>query len=290
VDTYPCPACGGVADETDGCRSCGRAHDPVAATLARLNQAVAGLDDESRRLADDQSDLRARRIRLQAQRLALTNAVAQRLADEAAARKGKRPRAVLSRTAMSRTAMSQTAMSQTAPSQTAPTQRGEHTLGTAGGTPTATQAIIETPIGAETSPRSAQNTLLTLGGVLLGIAAIVFTGLFYTTTQTGGRAFILGIATTLCLGVPVLLARRTLTATAETIAGLGLLLALSLGIAWSSSSARRLRRRELRAARRGLEAKVAELQRENTHLRSQLDRTRPNGQPTRAEPASAQAP
>jgi hypothetical protein len=30
-------------------------------------------------------------------------------------------------------------------------------------------------------------------------------------------------------------------------AGLGLLLALSLGIAWSSSSARRLRRRELRA-------------------------------------------
>jgi len=73
-------------------------------------------------------------------------------------------------------------------------------------------------------------------------------------------------------------------------AGLGLLLALSLGIAWSSASARRLRRRELRAVRRGLEAKVAELQRENTRLRSQLDRTRPNGQLTRAEPASAQAP
>jgi hypothetical protein len=73
-------------------------------------------------------------------------------------------------------------------------------------------------------------------------------------------------------------------------AGLGLLLALSLGIAWSSSSARRLRRRELRAVRRGLEAKVAELQRENSRLRSQLERTRPNGQLTRAEPASAQAP
>jgi hypothetical protein len=65
---------------------------------------------------------------------------------------------------------------------------------------------------------------------------------------------------------------------------------LSLGIAWSSSSARRLRRRELRAVRRGLEAKVAELQRENTRLRSQLERTRHNGQLTRAEPASAQAP
>ena len=57
-------------------------------------------------------------------------------------------------------------------------------------------------------------------------------------------------------------------------AGLGVLLAVSLGIAWSSSSARRLRRRELRAVRRDLEGKVAELQRENTHLRKQLERAR----------------
>ena len=85
---------------------------------------------------------------------------------------------------------------------------------------------IEPDPGAETSPRSAQNTLLTLGGVLLGIAAIVFAGVFYTSTQTGGRAFILALGTTLALGIPVLLARRRLTATAETIAGLGLLLVL----------------------------------------------------------------
>ena len=233
MDTYPCPACGGVADETDGCRSCGRAHDPVAATLARLNQVMAGLDDESRRLADDQSDLRARRNRLQAQRIALTNAVAQRLADEAPARKGKRLRSALSRTALSRNALSRTAMSQAAPSQ-----RVGQTASPPGVTATTTQPVVEAPIGAETSPRSAQNTLLTLGGVLLGIAAIVFTGLFYSTTQTGGRAFILGIATTLCLGVPVLLARRTLTATAETIAGLGLLLVLLDGyVAYSADLA-----------------------------------------------------
>jgi hypothetical protein len=82
VDTYPCPACGGAANDVDGCTSCGRAHDPAAAALARLNQQIAGLDDETRRLAQDQSELRARRQQIQAQRAALTRALAQRLARE----------------------------------------------------------------------------------------------------------------------------------------------------------------------------------------------------------------
>jgi hypothetical protein len=94
------------------------------------------------------------------------------------------------------------------------------------------------PAGAETSPRSAQNTLLSLGGVLLAISAVVFAGLFYTTTQTGGRAFILVVSTTLALGIPVLLARRRLTATAETIAGIGMLLVLLDGyVAYTSDLA-----------------------------------------------------
>ena len=59
--------------------------------------------------------------------------------------------------------------------------------------------------------------------VLVGLAAI---GVYYTSAETGGRAFILALATTVALGVPVALARRTLTATAETIAALGLLLVL----------------------------------------------------------------
>src|SRR5690606_29966503 len=87
------------------------------------------------------------------------------------------------------------------------------------------------PPPPETSPRSAQNTLLTLGAVLIGIAAVVFTGLFYSTTQTGGRAFILGVATTLSLAVPVLLARRRVRATAEAIAAIGMLLVLLDGYA-----------------------------------------------------------
>ncbi len=55
-------------------------------------------------------------------------------------------------------------------------------------------------------------------------------------------------------------------------AGLGLLGALLLGLAWRSSGARRAKRRQLRAARRDLESKVAELERNNATLRQELQR------------------
>ncbi len=57
-------------------------------------------------------------------------------------------------------------------------------------------------------------------------------------------------------------------------AGLGLLLVLLPGLAWSWSSARRAKRRQLRAARRDLEGKIAELERDNASLRQELERTR----------------
>ena len=57
-------------------------------------------------------------------------------------------------------------------------------------------------------------------------------------------------------------------------AGLGLLGALLLGLAWRSSGARRAKRRRLRAAERALEGRVAELERDNTTLRQELERTR----------------
>jgi uncharacterized protein (DUF58 family) len=57
-------------------------------------------------------------------------------------------------------------------------------------------------------------------------------------------------------------------------AGLGLLLAVLLGIAWSSASARRAKRRGLRVARREVEGRVAELERENARLHKELEGTR----------------
>jgi uncharacterized protein YceH (UPF0502 family) len=55
-------------------------------------------------------------------------------------------------------------------------------------------------------------------------------------------------------------------------AGLGLLCALLLGLAWRWSGARRAKRRQLRAARRDLEGRVAELERDNATLRQERER------------------
>jgi hypothetical protein len=164
---------------------------------------MADLDDRTQQLADSQSELRARRAQLQAQRAALTNAIAQRLAAEHA----QSPRRAFSwaRTSGMSWSRSTGQTKPTVPRQPGPTP---HPM-------------------AETSTRTGQNTQLTLGGVFLGIAAIVLTGgLFLAKTPPGGRAVILAVATTIALGLPVLLARRALTATAETIAGFGLLLVL----------------------------------------------------------------
>ena len=72
-------------------------------------------------------------------------------------------------------------------------------------------------------------------------------------------------------------------------AGLGLLLALFLGIARSSSSARRAKRRGLRAARREVEGRVAELERENARLRKELKDVRRPGVLVGPQGASSQA-
>ena len=73
-------------------------------------------------------------------------------------------------------------------------------------------------------------------------------------------------------------------------AGLGLLLALFVGIAWSSSSARRAKRRELWAARREVEGRVAELERGNARLRKELEGTRRPAALVGPQGAASQAP
>jgi uncharacterized protein (DUF58 family) len=73
-------------------------------------------------------------------------------------------------------------------------------------------------------------------------------------------------------------------------AGLGLLFALFVGIAWSSSSARRAKRRELRAARREVEGRVAELERENARLHKELETMRRTGALVGPHGASSEAP
>ncbi|MGW3582689.1 SCO7613 C-terminal domain-containing membrane protein [Streptomyces rubiginosohelvolus] len=76
------------------------------------------------------------------------------------------------------------------------------------------------------TPRSAQNVLLTLGGLLLTIAAIAFTLVSWGSMGIGGRSAVLALVTVGALAAPAVLLRRGLTATAEALAALALVLTL----------------------------------------------------------------
>jgi hypothetical protein len=83
----------------------------------------------------------------------------------------------------------------------------------------------------ETSTRAVQNVLFVLGGLLLGVAAIVFTAVAWAQFGVAGRATVLGFFTVVALTVPLFARRRGLTATAETMAAVGVLLLLLDGYA-----------------------------------------------------------
>jgi hypothetical protein len=69
-----------------------------------------------------------------------------------------------------------------------------------------------------------QNVLLLLGAILLTLAAIAFTLVSWGSMGIAGRALVLGAVTLATLGAPVALLRRGLRSTAESLAGLGLVL------------------------------------------------------------------
>lgn len=82
----------------------------------------------------------------------------------------------------------------------------------------------EVPRPREASSRSVQNVLLSVGGLLLAVAAVVFTVVAWGRFGLAGRAAILLTFTGVALALPGLLVKRRLPATAETISLLGLLL------------------------------------------------------------------
>lgn len=76
----------------------------------------------------------------------------------------------------------------------------------------------------DASAPSVQTVLLVLGGVLLTVAAMVFTLVSWGHLGITGRALVLGAVTMAALGAPLLLLKRGLRSTAESVAGLGLAL------------------------------------------------------------------
>ncbi len=76
----------------------------------------------------------------------------------------------------------------------------------------------------EASAPSAQNVLLTLGAVLLAVAALAFTLLSWGSLGIAGRSAVLAAVTAAALAAPAVLLRRGLVSTAESVAAVGLLL------------------------------------------------------------------
>ncbi|MFD7531188.1 SCO7613 C-terminal domain-containing membrane protein [Streptomyces sp. NPDC059849] len=73
---------------------------------------------------------------------------------------------------------------------------------------------------AQAGPRSAQNVLLTLGGLLLTVAAIAFTLVSWGHMGIAGRSAVLAVVTLAALAAPAVLLRRGLSATAESLGAL----------------------------------------------------------------------
>lgn len=80
--------------------------------------------------------------------------------------------------------------------------------------------------GAEAKAPTVQNVLLGLGGVLLAVAVTAFTVVSWGDMGTAGRAAVLALLTLAAMATPVVLLRRALTATAEVVGCLALVLLL----------------------------------------------------------------
>ncbi|MEU9235397.1 SCO7613 C-terminal domain-containing membrane protein [Streptomyces subrutilus] len=76
----------------------------------------------------------------------------------------------------------------------------------------------------EAAAPSAQNVLLTLGAVLLAVAALAFTLLSWGSLGIAGRSAVLAAVTAAALAAPAVLLRRGLASTAESVAAVALLL------------------------------------------------------------------
>ncbi|NBE80542.1 SCO7613 C-terminal domain-containing membrane protein [Micromonospora rubida] len=237
---YPCPGCGAPADLRVGCRRCGRAPDPAAAEVIRLDREIvllAGRVEQARRayheLAGAVRSAQARRAKLAALVRAVTPAGAPRPAAPPQARPVPAPAPAVGPARPVPASAPAVAPGRPVPGP-AVWGAGPAPAGSPGPVPPQ-RPVPAAPVGgAETSTRTVQGLLFVLGGLLLGTAAVVFTAVAWAAVGVVGRALILLAFTALALAVPPLLARRGLRGTAETFAAVGLLLVVLDGYAaWS---------------------------------------------------------
>ncbi|WP_344512936.1 SCO7613 C-terminal domain-containing membrane protein [Dactylosporangium maewongense] len=222
MTTYPCPFCGGQADLDAGCSGCGRPPFPDAAEVVRLGARAGELLVE---VEAARAELDEARSKYQAAVQRLNAVRAQR--NMLAAR-------VSQAVEMARRALSEAAAASVRPMPAPPQPPIRPVLVPGPGGPAVHGPAAVPPAAApaaEASPRTVQNLLFILGGLLLGSAAIVFAAVAWASFGVLGRAAILATVTVVTLAVPPLALARGLRSTAETFAALGLLLVLLDGYA-----------------------------------------------------------
>ncbi|MDG6105495.1 hypothetical protein Daura_47080 [Dactylosporangium aurantiacum] len=248
METYPCPACGGPASEATGCRDCGRPHDPDAAALALFQRTVAALEQKKRDLTDNSQKLRRQLAHASAQRDSLRRKVRQSLDQEQAGR-GRRPRLGRAAKIESTPPAARQAPQRRTPEPQVYSPRAPQQPDAALAEPARDRRPVIAPLRARTAAlpqmrrppgggphppvdepeattSSMQASVLALGGLLLAGAAIVLTTDAFGTIGTVGRVVLLALITAGALALPLMLVRRGLTATAETVASVALLLVL----------------------------------------------------------------
>ncbi|WP_432955415.1 SCO7613 C-terminal domain-containing membrane protein [Micromonospora haikouensis] len=238
---YPCPACGAPADLSVGCRRCGRAPDPTAAEVIRLDREIvvlSGRAEQARRayleLVEAVRSAQARRADLAARVRAATPVGAPRPAGPVPV-----PPLLVAQAPVPAAGQQVRPPGPALPVPGPQVQPPGPPVRLPGPAPSAPVGPVppQRPAqvgGAETSTRTVQGLLFVLGGLLLGTAAVVFTAVAWATVGVAGRALILLAFTALALAVPPVAARRGLRGTAETFAAVGLLLVVLDGFAaWS---------------------------------------------------------
>ncbi|MGX6606421.1 SCO7613 C-terminal domain-containing membrane protein [Micromonosporaceae bacterium Da 78-11] len=189
--TYPCPNCSSPATLPSGCPACGRGPDPDAAEVVRLDAEIAGLNVELARARQAVREIPPR----------IEGAWLRRNAAATRVRAGR-----------------STPVPAPVPAPAFETRP--------------VPAVVAAPARSpEASTKLVQNALFLLGGLLLAVAAIVFTAVAWAQFGVGGRSALLAFFTGAALAVPPLALRRKLAATAETFAAVGLLLVLLDGYA-----------------------------------------------------------
>ncbi|MBB5870325.1 hypothetical protein F4553_003704 [Allocatelliglobosispora scoriae] len=198
MEQTQCSMCGRLRDPAQRCPSCGNTAEDLAAELDRLNRAIADMSAEDLTLASARSGLSKKMQAALHQRRLIQHAEQERL-KAANTPKQRRLR-----------------RNDPPPTGSIPAQ------GTGPDRPRVAP-LLNQP-APETSARSAQNLLLALGGLLLGVAAIVFAVVAISSFSPAARVTILTLVTLLLLGGAPFLIKARLTSTAETLATVGLVL------------------------------------------------------------------